>query len=63
MVEKSGQQGGNGRKTCSIADAAMTRDWQQRLAAIARYKGPVDGKCDRELIEIFAACARDRCQF
>ncbi len=50
-------------KTCSIADAAMTRDWQQRLAAIARYKGPVDGKCDRELIEIFAACARDRCQF
>ena len=41
----------------------MTRDWQQRLAAIARYDGPVDGKCDRELIEVFAACARDRCQF
>ena len=49
-------------KTCAIADVEMTSDWQQRLAAIGRYSGPVDGKCDRELINIFTACARDRCQ-
>ena len=50
-------------KTCAIADVEMTSDWQQRLAAIGRYKGPVDGQCDRELIDVFTACARDRCQF
>lgn len=50
-------------KTCTIADVEMTSDWQQRLAAIGRYSGPVDGKCDRELIDVFTDCARDRCQF
>ncbi|WP_337660073.1 tetratricopeptide repeat protein [Anderseniella sp. Alg231-50] len=50
-------------KTCAIADVEMTSDWQQRLAAIGRYKGPVDGQCDSELIEVFSACARDKCQF
>lgn len=51
------------QKTCSIADAEMTRDWQQRLTAAGRYHGPVDGKCDQQLIEVFATCARDKCQF
>ena len=46
-----------------VADVQMTSDWQQRLAAIGRYNGPVDGNCDRELIDVFTACARDRCQF
>ena len=50
-------------KTCAIADVEMTSDWQRRLAAIGRYKGKVDGKCDGELIDVFATCARDRCQF
>ena len=50
-------------KTCAIADVEMTSDWQRRLAAIGRYKGTVDGKCDGELIDVFAACARDKCQF
>ncbi len=50
-------------KTCAIADVEMTSDWQQRLAAIGRYNGPVDGKCGRELIDVFTTCARDRCQF
>ena len=50
-------------KTCAIADVEMTSDWQQRLAAIGRYNGTVDGKCDGELIDVFTACARDRCQF
>lgn len=50
-------------ETCSTADVEMTSDWQRRLAAIGRYKGTVDGKCDSELIDVFAACARDKCQF
>lgn len=50
-------------KTCAIADAEITIDWQQRLTAIGRYKGQVDGKCGRELIDAFSACARDKCQF
>ena len=50
-------------KMCSVADAKITRDWQKRLAEVGRYHGSVDGDCDRELIDAFAACARIKCQF
>jgi len=48
---------------CSVADAKITKNWQKRLAEAGRYHGTVDGDCDRELIEAFAACARLKCQF
>ena len=51
------------QEMCSNADASMTRDWQRRLITAGRYHGAVDGNCDHELIDAFAACARNKCQF
>jgi len=51
------------KKMCAVADAKITMNWQRRLAATGHYHGSIDGDCDRELIEAFAACARSRCQF
>lgn len=51
------------KKMCAIADAKTTMNWQKRLAATGNYHGSIDGDCDRELIDAFAACARNKCQF
>ncbi len=51
------------RETCALADTVQIADWQKRLSEINRYDGKASGRCDQALIDAFAKCARERCQF
>ena len=50
-------------ETCVQAGARVTRSWQKRLSAVGRYSGPINGKCSNDLVNSFATCAKDKCQF
>ena len=50
-------------ETCDLAPGYDVRDWKERLAEINRFEGPLDGKCTKQLMDAFAKCAQDRCQF
>lgn len=50
-------------ETCVEAGTRIRRSWQKRLSAVGRYTGPINGKCSSDLVNSFATCAKDKCQF